>query len=149
MSDSHLPFWNQPEASSEVFVRIDGKRFLRTGDLACVDQGGCFKVTEREITDWSHGNMAADEVPRIVEFVGTLPKSGAGKVMWRSCRRRRRRQRRRVRRRYEAAELSTNLAPAQRCLFRRLRLVSRKQDRVGHRLRTPYEAAHTGPAAQP
>jgi hypothetical protein len=77
-SDSHLPFWNQPEASSEVFVRIDGKRFLRTGDLACVDQEGCFKVTEQEITDWSHGNMAACEVPRIVEFVGTLPKSGAG-----------------------------------------------------------------------
>ena len=42
------------------------------------------KVTEQEITDWSHDNMAAYKVPRIVEFVTSLPKSGAGKVMWRA-----------------------------------------------------------------
>jgi len=27
--------------------------------------------------------MAAYKVPKIVEFVDTLPKSGAGKVLWR------------------------------------------------------------------
>ena len=139
-----LGYWNQPEASAEVFVEIDGKRFLRTGDLAYVDEEGYFffvdrlkrminaagfkvwpaeveamlyqhpaiqeaciiaaqdprrgetvkavivlkpgfagKVTEQEITDWSHDNMAAYKVPRIVQFVDSLPKSGAGKVMWR------------------------------------------------------------------
>lgn len=140
-----LGYWNQPEASAEVFVEIDGKRFLRTGDLAYVDEEGYFffvdrlkrminaagfkvwpaeveamlyhhpatqeacviaaedprrgetvkavivlkpdwvgKVTAQEITDWSHDNMAAYKVPRIVEFVDSLPKSGAGKVMWRT-----------------------------------------------------------------
>ena len=140
-----LGYWNHPEASGEVFVDIDGKRFLRTGDLAYVDDEGYFffvdrlkrminaagfkvwpaeveailyhhpaiqeaciiaaqdarrgetvkavivlkpdwtgKVTAQEITDWSHANMAAYKVPRIVEFVTSLPKSGAGKVMWRS-----------------------------------------------------------------
>ena len=140
-----LGYWNQPEASDEVFVGIDGKRFLRTGDLAYVDEEGYFffvdrlkrminaagfkvwpaeveailyhhpaiqeaciiaaqdprrgetvkavivlkpdwvgKVTQQEITDWSHDNMAAYKVPRIVEFVTGLPKSGAGKVMWRT-----------------------------------------------------------------
>ena len=140
-----LGYWNQPEATAEAFVEIDGKRFLRTGDLAYVDEEGYFffvdrlkrminaagfkvwpaeveamlyhheaiqeacviaaedprrgetvkadhraqarldgKVTEQQIIDWSHDNMAAYKVPRIVQFVQTLPKSGAGKVMWRA-----------------------------------------------------------------
>ncbi|MBK8762729.1 MAG: long-chain fatty acid--CoA ligase [Sulfuritalea sp.] len=42
------------------------------------------KVTEQDIVDWAHANMAAYKSPRIVEFVATLPKSATGKVMWRS-----------------------------------------------------------------
>jgi len=41
------------------------------------------KVHERDIVTWAHENMAAYKAPRIVEFVDSLPKSGAGKVMWR------------------------------------------------------------------
>ena len=41
------------------------------------------QVAEREIVVWAHENMAAYKAPRIVEFVEMLPKSGAGKVMWR------------------------------------------------------------------
>ena len=41
-------------------------------------------TTEKDIADWAHANMAAYKVPRIVEFVDALPKSGAGKVMWRA-----------------------------------------------------------------
>ncbi len=41
-------------------------------------------TTEKDIVDWAHANMAAYKVPRIVEFVDALPKSGAGKVMWRT-----------------------------------------------------------------
>ena len=41
-------------------------------------------TTEKDITEWAHVNMAAYKAPRIVEFVDTLPKSGAGKVMWRA-----------------------------------------------------------------
>lgn len=41
------------------------------------------KVQERDIVTWAHENMAAYKAPRLVEFVDTLPKSGAGKVMWR------------------------------------------------------------------
>jgi fatty-acyl-CoA synthase len=139
-----LGYWNQPQATAEAFVEIDGKRFLRTGDLAYVDEEGYFffvdrlkrminaagfkvwpaeveamlhdhlaiqeaciiaaqdprrgetvkavivlkpgfagKVTEQQIIDWAHDNMSAYKVPRIVQFVESLPKSGAGKVMWR------------------------------------------------------------------
>jgi fatty-acyl-CoA synthase len=35
--------------------------------------------------------MAAYKVPRIVEFVDALPKSGTGKVMWRELQERERR----------------------------------------------------------
>jgi fatty-acyl-CoA synthase len=38
---------------------------------------------ERDIVNWSHEHMAAYKAPRVVEFVDALPKSGAGKVMWR------------------------------------------------------------------
>jgi len=137
-------YWGRPETDAEVFCEIDGKRFLRTGDLAYVDEEGYFffvdrlkrminaagfkvwpaeveallyqhpaiqeacviaaadprrgetvkavivlrpshvgQVSGQDITDWAHENMAAYKVPRLVQFVDSLPKSGAGKVMWR------------------------------------------------------------------
>ncbi len=40
-------YWNNPDASREAFVEIDGKRFLRTGDLATVDEDGYFFMVDR------------------------------------------------------------------------------------------------------
>ena len=40
-------------------------------------------VSEQDIIDWCRDNMAVYKVPRVVQFVDALPKSGAGKVMWR------------------------------------------------------------------
>lgn len=138
-------YWGQPEATAAAFVTLDGKRFLRTGDLARTDEHGYFymvdrlkrminasgfkvwpaevealmyahpaiqevcviaardarrgetvkavvvlheafrgKTTEQEIIDWAHGHMAAYKSPRLVSFVDRLPKSGTGKVQWRS-----------------------------------------------------------------
>jgi len=41
------------------------------------------RTTEQDVIDWAREHMAAYKVPRIVQFVDALPKSGAGKVMWR------------------------------------------------------------------
>ena len=41
-------------------------------------------TTEQQIIDWCRENMAVYKVPRIVQFVPALPKSGSGKVMWRA-----------------------------------------------------------------
>jgi fatty-acyl-CoA synthase len=42
------------------------------------------KTTEDDIINWCRDNMAAYKYPRVVQFVEALPKSGAGKVMWRA-----------------------------------------------------------------
>lgn len=139
-----LGYWNKPAATKDAFIELDGKRFLRTGDLGKVDEDGYFfmvdrikrminasgykvwpseveslmykhptvleacviaaqdayrgetvkavivlrpewrgRVTEAEIVEWCRGNMAAYKVPRIVEFLQELPKSGSGKIQWR------------------------------------------------------------------
>jgi fatty-acyl-CoA synthase len=41
------------------------------------------KVTEEDIISWAKEQMAAYKYPRKVEFVKELPKSGAGKILWR------------------------------------------------------------------
>jgi len=42
------------------------------------------KVSEQDIIDWCRDTMAVYKVPRVVEFIEVLPKSGSGKVMWRA-----------------------------------------------------------------
>jgi fatty-acyl-CoA synthase len=41
------------------------------------------RVEAQAIIDWCREHMAAYKVPRIIEFVDALPKSGSGKIMWR------------------------------------------------------------------
>jgi fatty-acyl-CoA synthase len=137
-------YWRNDAANAEAFITLDGKRFLRTGDLARIDEDGYFFMMDRlkrminasgfkvwpaevetlmyqhpaihevcvigardakrgetvkavvvlkpgqrgavnaqDITTWAHDHMAAYKIPRMVEFVDSLPKSGTGKIMWR------------------------------------------------------------------
>ena len=41
-------------------------------------------TTAEEIIAWCRDNMAVYKVPRAVQFLPALPKSGSGKVMWRA-----------------------------------------------------------------
>ncbi len=135
-------YWRDEAATAAATLVLDGRPFLRTGDLGRVDEDGYFFMTDRlkrminasgykvwpaeveallyhhpavleacvigardarrgetvkalvvrrpghaldapALVEWAHGRMAAYKVPRIVEFVDTLPKSGSGKVLWR------------------------------------------------------------------
>lgn len=49
------------------------------------------RIEAQAIIEWCRGNMAAFKVPRIVEFVDALPKSGSGKIQWRELEERERR----------------------------------------------------------
>ena len=40
-------------------------------------------ITQAGVIDWCRAEMAAYKCPRSVELVDGLPKSGAGKVLWR------------------------------------------------------------------
>jgi fatty-acyl-CoA synthase len=137
-------YWNNPQGTAEAFVEIEGKRFLRTGDLGRLDEDGYFffvdrikrminaagfkvwpaevesmlyghsavqeavvistkdprrgetvkavvvlkpaargQTTPESIIDWAREHMAAYKVPRVVEFVDSVPKSMSGKILWR------------------------------------------------------------------
>jgi fatty-acyl-CoA synthase len=137
-------YWNNPEATQASFAEIDGRRFLRTGDLGYYDEDGYFYIADRlkrminaagykvwpaelemmlykhpdiqevavvsapdtrrgetvkafvvlksesrgrvsaeQIVQWARQHMAAYKVPRLVEFVEALPRSGTGKIQWR------------------------------------------------------------------
>jgi fatty-acyl-CoA synthase len=137
-------YWGNPDATAQAFLNIDGKRFLRTGDLGYYDEDGNFymadrlkrminaagykvwpaevemtlykhpdiqeaaivsapdprrgetvkvfvvlkpesrgKVSSEQIIDWARLHMAAYKVPRLVEFMDALPRSGTGKIQWR------------------------------------------------------------------
>jgi fatty-acyl-CoA synthase len=137
-------YWNKPEASASAFIELQGKIFLRTGDLGYVDEDGYFfmvdrlkrminasgfkvwpsevetlmyqhpavleacvigmrdahrgetvkalivprpewrgRIDEAALIAWCREQMAAFKVPRVIEFVEALPKSGSGKIQWR------------------------------------------------------------------
>lgn len=137
-------YWNKPEATREAFIELDGKRFLRSGDIGYHDDDGYFYVTDRlkrminaaglkvwpaeieswlfghpavqeacvisaydphrgetvkafvvlrpsargnlqpeQLIEWARSRMAAYKVPRLVEFVDSLPKTSTGKLLWR------------------------------------------------------------------
>jgi fatty-acyl-CoA synthase len=40
-------YWNNPQATAECFLEIDGKRFFRTGDLGRIDEDGYFFIVDR------------------------------------------------------------------------------------------------------
>jgi len=42
-----LGYWNNAQGTADAFVNIDGKRFLRTGDLGRIDEDGYFFMVDR------------------------------------------------------------------------------------------------------
>lgn len=42
-----LSYWNRPEETEEAFIEIEGKRFLRTGDICYMDEEGYYFVIDR------------------------------------------------------------------------------------------------------
>jgi fatty-acyl-CoA synthase len=40
-------YWNDPRATAEAFIELEGKRFFRTGDIGHYDDEGYFFITDR------------------------------------------------------------------------------------------------------
>lgn len=140
-----LGYWQQPKATQEAFVEIDGVPFLRSGDIGYRDADGYFfmvdrvkrminaagfkvwpaeiemlmlhhpqiaeccvigvkdarrgetvkavvvprddarnNLTEQDVIAWCKTQMSAYKCPTTVAFMDALPKSGAGKVLWKT-----------------------------------------------------------------
>ena len=47
-------------------------------------------LTAEQVIDWARARMAAFKVPRVVQFVGELPKTATGKILWRELQERER-----------------------------------------------------------
>ncbi|HNB45920.1 MAG TPA: long-chain fatty acid--CoA ligase, partial [Burkholderiaceae bacterium] len=65
---------------------VIGARDARRGETVkaiVVLKAGVDAPDAEALMHWCHDHMAAYKVPRIVDFVTALPKSGSGKVMWR------------------------------------------------------------------
>lgn len=66
-----------------VIAVRDGYRGESVKALVVLRSEAVGQVRAEDIIDWSKQHMAAYKVPRLLEFVDSLPKSGSGKVMWR------------------------------------------------------------------
>ncbi len=66
-----------------IIAAIDGYRGETVKAVVVLRQEHRATAKEQDIIDWAREHMAVYKAPRQVQFVDALPKSGAGKVMWR------------------------------------------------------------------
>jgi fatty-acyl-CoA synthase len=66
-----------------VIAARDAYRGETVKALVVLRQEALGSTSAQQIIDWAREHMAAYKVPRLVQFVDSLPKSGSGKVMWR------------------------------------------------------------------
>lgn len=66
---------------------IIGTQDVRRGEtvkaVVVLKEASRGKISPEDIMAWSRERMAAYKVPRVVEFVASLPKSATGKILWR------------------------------------------------------------------
>jgi fatty-acyl-CoA synthase len=62
----------------------DGRRGETVKAYVVLKDGAQGKVAADDIVAWSREHMAAYKVPRLVEFTDALPRSGTGKIQWRT-----------------------------------------------------------------
>jgi fatty-acyl-CoA synthase len=67
-----------------VISALDSYRGETVKAVVVLRAGHKGQVSEQDIIDWCREHMAVYKAPRIVHFADALPKSGSGKVMWRT-----------------------------------------------------------------
>jgi fatty-acyl-CoA synthase len=79
-----LMFRHPAIAEACVIASRDAYRGETVKAVVVLRPGQEGRVTEQDIIDWCRENMAVYKAPKIVQFSASLPKSGSGKVMWRT-----------------------------------------------------------------
>jgi fatty-acyl-CoA synthase len=66
-----------------VIGAVDPHRGETVKALVVLRRASRGRVSPEELIGWCRTHMAAYKIPRVIEFVDTLPKSATGKVQWR------------------------------------------------------------------
>ncbi|MGO1501309.1 MAG: long-chain fatty acid--CoA ligase [Marinobacter sp.] len=76
--------YGHPDIHEACVIGIpDEKRGETAKALIVLKPGASAALTEEDVIAWCKQNMAVYKVPTAVEIIDELPKSGAGKIMWR------------------------------------------------------------------
>lgn len=78
--ESHL--YHHPDIAEACVIGSDDPYRGETVKAIVVLNPGA-TLAAKELTKWAQGQMAAYKVPRLLQVVKELPKSGSGKVLWR------------------------------------------------------------------
>lgn len=79
-----LMFRHPAIAEACVIAARDAYRGETVKAVVVLRPGHEGQVTPQAIIDWCRENMAVYKAPTVVQFASALPKSGSGKVMWRT-----------------------------------------------------------------
>ena len=72
-----------PAVREACVIAVPDKRRGETVKAVIVLREGAEQPSEKDLEEWCRQQMAAYKVPRLFEFSPSLPRSGAGKVLWR------------------------------------------------------------------
>lgn len=75
--------YGHPGIKEACVISIPDARRGESVKAVLVRKSGQDTLSETDVVDWCRENMSAYKVPRRVQFVDALPKSGTGKMMWR------------------------------------------------------------------
>lgn len=81
-SEVELLLYKHPAVQEACVISAKDAYRGETVKAVVVRRAGA-ELTAEELMAWAREHMAAYKVPRLIEFADALPKSGAGKVMWR------------------------------------------------------------------
>jgi fatty-acyl-CoA synthase len=76
--------YKHPGIREVAIVSAPDERRGETVKAYVVRKDGAEQVTEEALIAWCREHMAAYKVPRRVEFLDALPRSGTGKIQWRT-----------------------------------------------------------------
>jgi fatty-acyl-CoA synthase len=76
--------YKHPGLKEVAIVSAPDERRGETVKAYVVLREGATDVTEASLIAWCREHMAAYKVPRKVQFIDALPRSGTGKIQWRA-----------------------------------------------------------------